>query len=123
MTTAHAHAELILEGMAFAAEDNIWEGHLTKLFKALKVPLAYYPQVLVLLETSGCAAQLQRGSAHKLSKWQILSRDPLQLATGKTISDKNKSRLAIVEGEVRDLRLMVKRLETQVNLLNKVVLK
>jgi hypothetical protein len=53
----------------------VWEGHTTRLFRALELPSPYYTSVLGRLETMGCIAQLSRGGGTAVSRWELLD-DP-----------------------------------------------
>lgn len=90
----------------------VWEGHLTKLFAQLGLPIPYYTTVMRKLKGMGCAEQLRRGGGGSASKWQLNFEPTEELFLGTRVLQTAKSgKLATAEQQIRDLNKRVSALE------------
>jgi hypothetical protein len=101
-----AHSEKVLSALASEmGKDGVWEGHLTKKFAELDIPLAFYPHVISTLESVGAVAQEVRGGRSKPSRWRVLNPNVEALVNASTIRKASKAgRMSRLEGDIRDLR-------------------
>src|SRR4051812_13966881 len=87
---------------------EVYEGHLTHLFSDLQIANPYYSKIKGVLVAQGCIEQLRRGGGSAMSKW-ILQRPPEE-ETFKALMERKRpttGRLAILEQQVKDQRVML----------------
>jgi hypothetical protein len=95
----------------------MYEGHLTRLFRELRLSVPYYTQIKNLLTTMGCIEQVKRGGGNATSRW-LLWREPsleaFQEALGKKTFVNKGSKVSALEQQLRDLSKRVTVLELAV---------
>jgi hypothetical protein len=84
----------------------VYEGHLTQLFRRLKLSVPYYTTIKNRLIAMGCIEQIKRGGGAALSRW-LLWREPTldeYHAVTERRPRKEGDRYSIVEQRIRDLQ-------------------
>lgn len=92
----------------------VYEGYLTKLVTALRLPNPYYTFITNALQTMGCIQQLRRGGGSTPSQWWLRFAPTSELYTatkGDTNYAKRTDRYAALEQQIRDLNRRVQDLE------------
>lgn len=94
----------------------IYEGHLTQLFKKLRLSVPYYTMIKNRLVEMGCIEQLKRGGGSAESKWLLWKEPRLtewNAVSGDTPRAKGDWRPAL-EQRIRDLTSYAQALEVRV---------
>ena len=97
-------------------EGQVYEGFLTKLVAALRLPNPYYTFVTNALQEMDCIRQLRRGGGSTPSLWLLKQEPTMELFSehaGSTSYAKRHDRVAMLEQQLRDLNKRVTELETQ----------
>lgn len=116
----YEHCQKIYQEMVAQATDSndeglVYEGFTTQLFSTVGLPVPYYTEVFALLRDMGCVEQLRRGGGNTPSRWRIMGEpdeESFRSFDGKRRVKKGKN--AILEQQMRDLRLRVSELESAV---------
>lgn len=112
------HAKLVYNTMLETAkldpENNLptYEGHLTNLFKGLRLSVPYYTTIKNMLVQMGCIEQTRRGGGNGTSKWVLWK--PPELETWKAAEFKNPrhgNKQTRTEQMVKDLTTRMRELE------------
>jgi len=104
-----AKTEDILNGQA---EAMVYEGHLTKLFRSLHLPVPYYVSIKNQLAGMKCIEQLRRGGGTTPSKWILWG--PPDLEAWKVYRPTKARRgnaTQMQAGQIKDLHDRVTKLE------------
>lgn len=92
----------------------VYEGHLTRLFRELRLSVPYYTQIKNLLTAMHCIEQVKRGGGNATSRW-LLWREPTledyQLAAGQRAFNVRNNKMTMLEQQVRDLTKRVAAVE------------
>jgi len=110
---AYDHLVAVYNAMAKQAtpdeetgELRVYEGHLTGLFRRLKLSTPYYTTIKNRLVAMGCIEQLKRGGGAAMSRW-ILWKEPTiegYLAASTRKSRTSSDRVSSLEQRIRDLQ-------------------
>jgi len=98
----------------------IYEGHLTQLFRKLRLSTPYYTQIKNQLTGMGCIEQIRRGGGSAESRWVLWKEPTLEewkAATATRARRGNKT--SMLERQIRDLTDRMSVLERQVDSLIK----
>jgi hypothetical protein len=96
----------------------VYEGHLTRLFRDLRLSVPYYSLVTKELRRMGCIRQLRRGGGTAESQWELICSPSLELFKDATTRNRPANKIDALEQQVKDLREMVHKLSSQVNQLS-----
>jgi hypothetical protein len=94
----------------------VYDGHLTNLFKKLRLSVPYYTEIRNRLISIGCIEQLRRGGGSATSRW-VLWKEP-DLDQWKYASSKKPGRgnaITVLQQQVKDLAGLVRQLRFDVD--------
>lgn len=118
------HATSVYEEMTSKAswDDElsalIWEGHLTNLFRKLRLSVPYYTQIKNQLMAMGCIEQLRRGGGSGMSRWVLWKKPELGLwKTTDPVRSSRGNKIAQQDQQIRALAERVTALESQIGVL------
>jgi hypothetical protein len=96
----------------------VYEGHLTNLFKKLRLSVPYYTAIKNQLTAMGCIEQVRRGGGNGTSKW-VMWKEPNLGEWKNTAPSKARTgnKISIQEQRIKDLAARVLRLENIVDAL------
>jgi hypothetical protein len=88
--------------------EDVYEGHLTRLFSDLGIANPYYSKIRDALVAQGCIEQLRRGGGSALSKW-IICKEPDEETFRNAIEMKRapKGATKVLEQQVKGLKTML----------------
>jgi hypothetical protein len=101
----------------------IYDGHLTNLFKKLRLAVPYYTQIKNQLTAMGCIEMMRRGGGNATSRW-VLWKEP-ELEAWKAIipsRPRRGNKTTILEQQIKDLTARTEKLEMVVSKLVAAVL-
>jgi len=95
-------------------ERQVYEGHLTQLYRDIGAPNPYYTSVQRALVDMGCVEQLRRGGGSAMSKWLLVKEPDAGDFEEKVLSRRPKGKVAMLEQQIRALTKRIGELEQRV---------
>jgi len=95
---------------------RVYDGHLTNLFKKLRLAVPYYTDIRNRLISIGCIEQLRRGGGSATSRW-VLWKEP-DLDEWKLSSSRRPGRgntMTVLQQQMKDMMAMMRQLEMRVS--------
>lgn len=108
------YREMVIHARPDEDLDNllVYDGHLTQLFRKLRLPTPYYTFIKNKLRDMGCIEQLRRGGGSATSKWVLWKEPTLEEWKGSGVARPRRgNKASMQERQIKDLAERCSRLE------------